>query len=42
MRLVGRHTGLFEPFLPILNLALSHAILYKRGLIGILSLRFGA
>jgi hypothetical protein len=34
--------GLFEPFLPILKLALKRAILYKRGLIGILSLRRGA
>jgi hypothetical protein len=34
--------GVFEPFLPILKLALRPAILYKRGLIGILSLRLGA
>jgi large subunit ribosomal protein L32 len=38
----GTKIEVFEPFLPILKLALRHAILYKRGLIGILSLRRGA
>jgi hypothetical protein len=33
---------IFGPFLPILNLAFGDIILYKRGLIGIFSLRPGA
>src|SRR5580692_1814254 len=34
--------AVFERFLPFLKLALRRVILYKRGLIGILSLRRGA
>jgi hypothetical protein len=34
--------GVSRPFLAILKLALESIILYKRGLIGILSLRLGA
>jgi len=38
----GLKIEVFEPFLPIFKLALDGVILYKRGLIGILSLRRGA
>src|SRR5579863_3408626 len=38
----GRKIAVFEAFLPIFKLALDGVILYKRGLIGILSLRRGA
>src|SRR5580698_8156581 len=38
----GLKIEVFEPFLPTFKLALRRVILYKRGLIGILSLRRGA